>query len=31
MIREEYKEMVCICLPEDDIWTDEYVSGYAQY
>lgn len=25
------EEMVCICLPEDDVWTDEYVNGYLQY
>ena len=25
------EEMTYICLPEEDIWTDEYVNGYAQY
>ena len=25
------EEMVCICLPQEDSWTDEYVNGYAQY
>ena len=25
------EEVVYICLPEEDSWTNEYVNGYAQY